>query len=59
MIPIKKSNRDKLQSNLDINISEIKGMNEHIADMIAKMYDIYDKKIEKQLQPMSVQITKL
>ena len=34
-------------------------MNNNIADMIAKLHDKYDKKIEKQIQPMSVQIMEL
>ena len=35
----------------------MKPMNKHIVDMLAKLHDKYDKKIEKQLQPRSVQIT--
>ena len=34
-------------------------MNEHIAAMLSELHDKYDKKTEKQLQPMSVQITEI
>ena len=57
LIPITKYDRDKLQSNLDKHIYEMKSMNEHIADMLVKLYDEYDKEIEKQIQPMLFQIT--
>ena len=37
----------------------MKSMNEHIATMITKLHDKSEKKIEKELQPMSVQITEI
>ena len=37
----------------------MKSINEHIAAMLTKLHDKYDKKIEKQLQPMSIQIIEL
>ena len=52
MIPLTKSDRDKLHS-------KIKAMNEHIAAILEKLHDKSDKKIKKQLQPISVQITEL
>ena len=52
LVPLTKSDCDKLHS-------DIKTMNEHITTMLAKMHDKSEKKTEKQLHPMSVQITEL
>ena len=56
MIPLTKSDSNKFHSDLDKSISEMKAPNEQISAMLTKIHDKYDKKIEKQLQPMSVQI---
>ena len=56
MIPRTKYEHDKLHSELDKN-SEIKYTNENISTLLAKLHDKSDKKIEKQLKPISVQIT--
>ena len=56
MIPLTKTDREKLHSDLENNLSEMKSMNEHIAAMLEELHDKSDKKIEKQIQPMSVQI---
>ena len=39
--------------------AEIKAMNDNIAAMLEKLHDKSDKKTEKQLQPMSLQIIEL
>ena len=57
MNPLTKSVCNKIHSDSYKYWSEIKAMNEHIAAMIKKLNDTFDKKIEKQLQPISVQIT--
>ena len=44
---------------LEESHSDIKSMNDNIAAILAKLHDKSDKKTEKQLQPMSVQITEL
>ena len=56
LIPLTKYDRDKLHSDLDKNIFEMKSMNKYISVMLAKLHDKSDKKTEKQLHPMSVQI---
>ena len=55
--PLTKSDRDKLHSDFEKYCSEMKSMNENIATMMEKLNDKYEKKIEKQIQPMLVQIT--
>ena len=47
LFPLTKSDRDKIQSGLEKNISEMKTMNEHIEAMIAKLHDKSDKKNRK------------
>ena len=42
-----KHDREKLHSNFDKHLSEMKAMNEHIAATLAKIHDKSDKKIEK------------
>ena len=52
LIPLKQSDCDKLHP-------EMKDMKENISTMLAKLHDKYDKKTEKQLQPMSVNIAEI
>ena len=59
MTPLNKSDPDKPHSDFEKYFSEMKAMNEHIADMITKMHDKSDNKTENQLHPMSVQIIEL
>ena len=60
---LKKSDLDNI--NTDIKASndkhhyELKSTNEQITAMLAKLNYKYDKKIEKQLQPSSVQIIEI
>ena len=58
-IPLTKSDREKLHSDFEKNIFEMKAMKKHISAIIAKLHDKSNKKIEKNLQPMSFQITDL
>ena len=48
LTPITKSDREKLHSEFDRHQSETKAINEHIADMLEKLHDKSNKKIEKQ-----------
>ena len=59
MNPLTKSDHDKLHSDFDKNISEMKAMNEHIATMLAKLHDKSDNKTEKKVQTMPLKITDL
>ena len=60
---LNKSELDNIQNDIkaytEKHHSEIKAMNEYIAAMIVKLNGKSDKKIEKQIHPMSVQITGL
>ena len=60
---LNKSELDNIQNDIkaytEKHHSEIKAMNEYIAAMIAKLNGKSDKKTEKQIHPMSVQITGL
>ena len=59
LTPLTNSDWDKIHSDFDKHLSEIKLMNEKIAAMLAKNHDKSDKKIEIHLQPMLVQNTEL
>ena len=57
-----RNSKDKIypsDKRFEKNHYEMKSINEHIAAMLTKLHDKYDKNIEKQLQPMSIQIIEL